>query len=65
MVYDFHDMCRGTSTPSGGNDLAERLLSAQGYKIMTIPYNEFNPRDKVVQRVQYLEKHLKQIASTG
>lgn len=65
LVYDFHDMCRGTEVPSGSNEFSERLLKAQGYKIMSVPYTEFNPRDKLVQRVQFLEKQLKNIASSA
>lgn len=65
MVYDYHDMCRGISEVHGGNVLIERLLKSQGYKLLTVLHTEFNPRDKLVQRVQYLEKKLKTIASTA
>ncbi|KAJ8962133.1 hypothetical protein NQ318_018090 [Aromia moschata] len=61
LTYDYHDMSRGRVEPTGINCLAARLLEAQGYKILMVPYTEFKPRDKLVHRVQYLEAKLKQI----
>lgn len=62
QAYDYHDICRGDTTPTGSNIFAARLLEAQGYQLMIVPYTDFNPRDKLVQRVQFLEKQLKNIA---
>lgn len=64
MVRDFHDFCQGVhQQPSGVSALAHRLLEQAGYKILMIPYNEFNTSDKVIKRVQYLEEKLKRIVS--
>ncbi|CAH1176904.1 unnamed protein product [Phaedon cochleariae] len=63
MVYDYHDMCRGRAEPTGVNAFAANLLQAQGYRIVTIPYTEFKPRDKLIHRVQYLEAKLKDIVA--
>lgn len=59
IAYDYHDMCKGRSEPSGINAFAARMLEANGYKVLTIPYNEFRTRDKIIRRVQYIESKLK------
>lgn len=62
IAYDYHDLCRGCRFEiTGVNDLVRRLLEAKGYQLVTVPYTDFNPRDKLIKRVQYLEKHLKDI----
>ncbi|XP_050306177.1 FAST kinase domain-containing protein 4 [Anthonomus grandis grandis] len=60
LAYDYHDMCKGRFGPTGINVLIQKLLSALGYRIVTIPFNEFIVTDKIVNRVQYLENKLKQ-----
>lgn len=54
-------MCKGKVEPTGINNFAIRVLEAQGYKILAVPFTEFKPRDKLVHRVKYLESKLKEI----
>ncbi|XP_018334275.2 uncharacterized protein LOC108743267 isoform X2 [Agrilus planipennis] len=61
VVYDFHDMCRGKIEPTGMHHLFERLLHAEGYKVLAVPYTEYNPHDKLVQRIQFLKNKFKAI----
>lgn len=61
LVQHFHDMTVGKVVPSGINDFCEKLLNAQGYKILTVPYTEFKPRDNLLRRVKYIETKLKNI----
>ncbi|XP_045467334.1 FAST kinase domain-containing protein 4 [Harmonia axyridis] len=61
MTLDYHDMTKGRSEPIGINVFAKRILEAKGYKVLHIPYNEFNPQRKLISRVQYLEKNLKEL----
>ncbi|KAF9823677.1 hypothetical protein SFRURICE_013158 [Spodoptera frugiperda] len=35
----------------------------EGFKVLQIPYTEFSPKDKLVTRVQYIEKRLKEIVN--
>lgn len=59
---DYHDLCQGNHLcPTGITSLAHQLLEKSGFKILTIPYNEFNTSDKLLKRVQYLEFKLKKI----
>lgn len=63
MVQDFHDMSQGVhQQPNGVTALAYRLLEQKGYRVLTVPYNEFNTSDKLLKRVQYLEGKLKRIS---
>lgn len=57
-------MTRGRIEPSGINALATKLLAAKGYKVLPIPYSEFKPRDKLVNRVKYLESKLKEVVNS-
>ncbi|XP_045535218.1 FAST kinase domain-containing protein 4 isoform X1 [Papilio machaon] len=63
LGLDYHDMTRRTVVPLGVNQLYTKLLEMKGFKVLQIPYTEFNPKDKLVTRVQYIEKRLKQIVS--
>lgn len=54
-------MTRGRIEPTGVNVLAVKLLEAQGYKVIIIPYTEFKPRDKLIHRVKYIESKLKEV----
>ncbi|CAK1578943.1 unnamed protein product [Parnassius mnemosyne] len=63
LGLDYHDMTRKTIVPLGVNQLYTRLLEMKGFKVLQIPYTEFNPKDKLVTRVQYIEKRLKEIVS--
>ncbi|XP_023940990.2 FAST kinase domain-containing protein 4 [Bicyclus anynana] len=63
LGLDYHDLARKVPVPLGVNKLYSRLLELKGYKVLEIPYTDFNPKDKLVTRVQYIEKRLKQLVS--
>ncbi|KAI8421246.1 hypothetical protein MSG28_008303 [Choristoneura fumiferana] len=63
LGLDYHDLTRKTAAPLGVYELYTRMLQLKGFKVLQIPYTEFNPRDKLVTRVQYIEKRLKEIIS--
>ncbi|XP_066248355.1 FAST kinase domain-containing protein 4 [Euwallacea similis] len=63
LAYDYHDICKGKTELTGVNVFSQRLLSAMGYKVVSIPYTEFRVTDKIVNKVQYLENQLKQAAT--
>ncbi|XP_018804737.1 PREDICTED: protein TBRG4 [Bactrocera latifrons] len=66
MVVDFHDVCHGTHrSASGITNLSFNLLEKSGYKVVPVPYNEFNTSDKLLKRVQYLEAKFKAIISSN
>lgn len=64
MAQHYHDMTLGKVEPSGISEFCENILKAQGYKILTVPYTEFKPKDNIIQRVQYLEAQLKKIVNS-
>jgi RAP domain len=62
MVQDFRDMCQGSYQHMNGiTALNLRLLAKAGYEIISVPYTEFSINDKLLKRVQYLEKAIKAI----
>ncbi|KAM3956288.1 LOW QUALITY PROTEIN: FAST kinase domain-containing protein 4 [Aphomia sociella] len=63
LALDYHDMSRKTVLPLGINRLYTRLLEIKGFKVLQIPYTEYNPKDKLIARVQYIEKRLKTLVS--
>ncbi|KAJ8724643.1 hypothetical protein PYW08_016117 [Mythimna loreyi] len=63
LGLDYHDMTRKSAVPLGINQLETRLLTLKGFKVLQIPYTEYNPKDKLVSRVKYIEKRLKEIVS--
>lgn len=64
LVHDYHDMCQGPNPSLNGvHSLACRLLEKSGYSVLSIPYNEFNTSDKLLKRVEYLQKMFKAIVS--
>lgn len=64
LVHDYHDMCQGPHTAMNGvQSLACRLLRAAGYSVLSVPYNEFSTSDKLLKRVEYLQKAFKTIVS--
>ncbi|KAG6448228.1 uncharacterized protein LOC115442258 [Manduca sexta] len=65
LGLDYHDMTRKTAVPLGINQFYTRLLQLKGYKVLQIPYTEFNPKDKLVTRVQYIEKKLKDLVNSA
>ncbi|XP_052758137.1 FAST kinase domain-containing protein 4 [Galleria mellonella] len=65
LGLDYHDMTRKAVHPIGINQLYTRLLELKGFKVLQLPYTEYNPKDKLVARVQYIEKKLKEIISSA
>lgn len=62
MVHDFRDMCQGSHQYLNGiTALNLQLLSKAGYQVISVPYNEFSISDKLLKRVQHLEKIIKAI----
>lgn len=64
LVHDYHDMCQGPNPSLNGvHTLACRLLEKSGYSVLSIPYNEFNTSDKLLKRVEFLQRMFKVIVS--
>lgn len=64
MVVDFHDVCHGAHRAASGQmTLIFDLLEKSGYKVIPVPYNEFNTSDKLLKRVQYLEAKFKTVTT--
>lgn len=61
LALQYQDMCKGTNEPVGLTILGMKLLESRGYRVLTIPYTEYRPRDKLVDRVKYLETKLKTV----
>ncbi|XP_055523711.1 FAST kinase domain-containing protein 4 [Wyeomyia smithii] len=64
LVHDYHDMCQGPHPSLNGvQALTCRLLEKSGYSVLSIPYSEFNTSDKLLKRVEYLQKRFKTLVS--
>ncbi|XP_055385129.1 FAST kinase domain-containing protein 4 [Condylostylus longicornis] len=64
MVVDFHDLCHGTNKSLNGiMNLSFDLLEKLNYKVLPVPYHDFNNSDKLLKRVQYLEGKFKEIVN--
>lgn len=64
IVLNYKDLCKGKSFSTGAQALRERLLTQSGYRVVTVKHTEFDPRDKLVKKVQYLEQLVKNALST-
>ncbi|XP_035897422.1 FAST kinase domain-containing protein 3, mitochondrial [Anopheles stephensi] len=65
LVHDYHDMCQGPHVSLNGiQALNMRLLEQEGYTVLSIPYNEFSTSDKLLKRVEYLQKKFKSIVTS-
>ncbi|XP_053681156.1 FAST kinase domain-containing protein 3, mitochondrial [Anopheles nili] len=65
LVHDYHDMCQGPHLALNGiQTLNMRLLEQEGYTVVSIPYNEFSTSDKLLKRVEYLQKRFKSIVTS-
>lgn len=63
MVQDFRDMCQGTHQSLNGITAFNlQLLAKADYHVIGVPYSEFSISDKLLKRVQYLEKVIKEIS---
>ncbi|XP_072765045.1 FAST kinase domain-containing protein 4 isoform X2 [Anoplolepis gracilipes] len=56
MVHNYHDYCRGQNDLLGSTYLYTQLLKARGYKLISIPYENFSIQDKIDKRVNYLKQ---------
>uniref|UniRef100_A0A182P566 RAP domain-containing protein n=1 Tax=Anopheles epiroticus TaxID=199890 RepID=A0A182P566_9DIPT len=66
LVHDYHDMCQGPHVSLNGiQALNMRLLEQEGYTVLSIPYNEFSTSDKLLKRVEYLQKKFKSIVTNS
>ncbi|XP_052866078.1 FAST kinase domain-containing protein 3, mitochondrial [Anopheles cruzii] len=64
LVHDYHDMCQGPHPALNGmQTLHMRLLEGRGYTALSIPYHEFSTSDKLLKRVEYLQKQFKSIVT--
>nr|XP_022919922.1 FAST kinase domain-containing protein 3, mitochondrial [Onthophagus taurus]XP_022919923.1 FAST kinase domain-containing protein 3, mitochondrial [Onthophagus taurus] len=61
LMHQYQDMCKGSNEPSGLSNFITKLVEIKGYKVITIPYTEYRPKDKLVDRVKYLQRKLKSI----
>lgn len=55
MVLNYKDLCKGKSFSTGAQGLRERLLIQSGYRVVKVKHTEFDPRENLVKKVQYLE----------
>lgn len=56
-------MCQGTElVPDGASDLNRRILEAKGYKVLMVPYTEFGPNKRLIEKVQFLDQKIKELA---
>lgn len=61
FVWDYKDYTIGTQELLGFNQQAVKLVESVGYKVVNIPYYEYNMKNKTLKNVQYLEKKIKEI----
>ncbi|KAK9512659.1 hypothetical protein O3M35_001034 [Rhynocoris fuscipes] len=59
MCWDYHDNTRGKVGLTGANVLNIDLLSKAGYRVLSINYNEYNTKDKLSDRIVYIQENLK------
>lgn len=61
MVWDYHDVCKGKHSLCGSAALSSELLKKSGYQVLNISYKDYNFRDKLTDRVSYIERQLRSI----
>lgn len=62
MVWDYHDHTKGKLNLGGSAALSSSLLHKAGYKVFNVSYKDYFAREKLTDRVAYLEKQLKSLA---
>lgn len=55
MVHDYHDYSRGKEEILGMPKFYNSLLTAQGYRVLNISYQNFSANDILAKRVKYLQ----------
>lgn len=63
LIWDYHEHTKGRVGLCGVPSLCQKLASANGYRVLSVPYIDFNPKDKLTHRIKYLEKKLKQLVT--
>ncbi|CAG7721398.1 unnamed protein product [Allacma fusca] len=61
VVHGYLTQTSGIKGPTGLSTLQEWLLQNEGYHVLTVPFTEFHPEEKVLRRVQYLEQKMRSI----
>lgn len=59
-VWNYSDFVVGSQELTGINKLGVELLRKKGYKVVQIPYYEYNLKGKALKNVQYLEGKIKE-----
>ncbi|XP_064097833.1 FAST kinase domain-containing protein 4-like isoform X2 [Macrobrachium nipponense] len=62
FVWDYKDYTIGSQELTGVNKLAVYLMEKIGYKVVQVPYFEYNMRGKTIKNIQYLENKIKEAA---
>lgn len=60
VVLDYKDLTLHSPVPTGINALRMRLLKHLGYKVLQVPYTEYDDKKPALQRVRYLHEKLLQ-----
>ncbi|KAG7166965.1 FAST kinase domain-containing protein 4-like [Homarus americanus] len=60
FVWGYRDYTIGSQELIGINKLAMQLLEKQDYKVVNIPFYEYNVKAKTLKNVQYLETKIKE-----
>ena len=63
VVAGYTSLCVGSNIPTGQIHLHERLLQEEGYKLILVPFHEFNSRSNLLQRIKYLEARIKDVSA--
>ena len=63
IVLNYKDLCKGKPFSTGAQGFRERLLIQSGYRVVKVKHTEFDPREKLVKKVQYLEHLIKNVMS--
>uniref|UniRef100_A0A6M2E5B0 RAP domain-containing protein n=1 Tax=Amblyomma tuberculatum TaxID=48802 RepID=A0A6M2E5B0_9ACAR len=56
VVLDYKDLTLQSQVPTGSNALRIRLLKHLGYKVLQVPYTEYDDKKPVLQKVKYLHE---------
>nr|XP_045590784.1 FAST kinase domain-containing protein 4-like [Procambarus clarkii]XP_045590785.1 FAST kinase domain-containing protein 4-like [Procambarus clarkii] len=59
LVWGYRDYTVGSQKLIGINQLAVQLLEKKGYRVIQIPFYEYNMKAKILKNVQYLESKVK------
>lgn len=63
-MLNYKDVCKGKPFGIGSQGLRERLLIQSGYRVVKIKHTEFDPKEKLVKKVQSLEQLIRNVMSS-